>query len=66
MNGKQYNMMAEDVRKALKVAAALLSYPMEQGIPLDQIDTHYLRSGGANALALSRYSVTQIQKMGQW
>ncbi len=27
---------------------------------------HSLRSGGVNALALSGYSDTQIQKMGHW
>ena len=30
------------------------------------MDTHSLRSGGANALALSGYTDTQIQKMGRW
>ena len=30
------------------------------------MNTHSLRSGGANALALSGYSDTQIQKMGRW
>ncbi len=39
---------------------------MAKGIPIDRIDTHSLRSGGANALSLSGYSDTQIQKMGQW
>jgi hypothetical protein len=27
---------------------------------------HLLRTGGANALALSSFTDTQIQKMGQW
>ncbi len=39
---------------------------MMRGIPIDCIDTHSFRSGGANALALSGYSDTQIQKMGRW
>ena len=30
------------------------------------MNTHSLRSGGANALALAGYSDTQIQKMGRW
>jgi hypothetical protein len=34
--------------------------------PIERIDTHSLRSGGANALALSGYSDMQIQKMGRW
>ncbi len=31
-----------------------------------RVDTHSLRSRGANALALSGYSDIQIQKMGRW
>jgi hypothetical protein len=31
-----------------------------------RVDTHSLRNGGANALVLSGYSDTQIQKMGRW
>jgi len=43
----------------------VLGYPTAKGIPIDRIDTHSLRSGGANALSLSGYLDTQIQKMGQ-
>jgi len=32
----------------------------------ERVDTHSLRSGGANALALAGYTETQIQKMGRW
>jgi hypothetical protein len=56
----------EDVSKALKAAATVLEYPTAKGITIDCIDTHLLRSGGANALSLSGYSDTQIQKMGRW
>jgi hypothetical protein len=48
------------------MAATLLQYPSTRGIPVARIDTHSLRSGGANALALLGYSDTQIQKMGRW
>ncbi len=44
----------------------MLHYPTAKGIPIERINTHSLRSGGANALALSGYSDTQIQKMGRW
>jgi hypothetical protein len=64
--GKKYDVMGEDVSKALKLAATLLEYPEKRGIPIELIDTHSLRCGDANALALSGYSDTQIQKMGQW
>ncbi len=56
----------ENNSKGLKMAATLLHYPTMQGILIERIDTHSLRSGGANALALSGYSDTQIQKMGSW
>jgi hypothetical protein len=65
-DGKRYDVIGEDISKALKVAATLLEYPETRGIPIDLIDTHSLRCGGANALALSGYSDTQIQKMGRW
>lgn len=48
------------------MAAMALKYPTNKGIPIDRINTHSLRSGGANALALNGYSDTQIQKMGRW
>ena len=47
------------------MAAAKLDYP-ERGIPIGAIDTHSLRSGGANALHLAGYSDREIQKMGRW
>lgn len=43
-----------------------LQYPEQKGIPIDRIDTHSLRSGGANALLLAGFSDREIQKMGWW
>jgi hypothetical protein len=63
--GKKY-VCAGDVSAGLKVAASILQYPLTRGIPINSVDTHSLRSGGANALALSGYTDTQIQKMGRW
>jgi hypothetical protein len=48
------------------MAASILQYPVTRGIPIDRINTHSLRSGGANALSLAGYSNMQIQKMGRW
>ena len=48
------------------MAAAALNYPSNKGVPLSRIDTHSLRSGGANALSLSGFSDREIQKMGRW
>ena len=64
--GQRGDITNEDVSKALKAAATVLEYPTAKGIPIDRIDTHSLQSGGANALSLSGYSDTQIQKMGRW
>ena len=54
------------VSTGLKLAAAALDYPSCRGIPIDRIDTHSLRCGGANALALAGYKDREIQKMGRW
>ena len=59
--GKCYDVSGNDISKGLKLAAQILQYPTTRGIPIERIDTHSLRSGGANVLALSGYSDTQIQ-----
>ena len=64
--GKRFDVSADHVSVALKMAATALEYPILKGIPIDRINTHSLRSGGANALALAGYSDMQIQKMGRW
>ena len=64
MNGVRFDVMAEDVSRALKGAAHKLAYPTSKGIPIQRINTHSLWCGRANALALAGYSDTQIQKMG--
>ena len=64
--GIRCDVTAEHISRALKLAAVALSYPVAKGIPIQRINTHSLRSGGANALALAGYSDTQIQKMGRW
>ena len=65
-NGVRQDVTAEHISRAVKLAATQLQYPTNKGIPVQRINTHSLRSGGANALALSGYSDTQIQKMGRW
>ena len=62
--GNRYDIMDKDIQCSLKSATTLLNHPTYRGIPLDRIDTHSLRSGGANALALSGFSDREIQKMG--
>ncbi len=61
-----HSVTAEHITRAVKLAAAMLQYPTRKGITIERVNTHSLRSGGANALALSGYSDTQIQKMGRW
>jgi hypothetical protein len=63
--GVRYDVTDRNISAALKVAALLLDYP-SRGFPIERIDTHSLRSGGANALSLAGYSDRQIQKMGRW
>ena len=53
-NGVRGDLRDRDVRTALKLAAGVLDYPLARGIPIDRIDTHSLRIGGANALSLAR------------
>ena len=65
-DGTRADVTAEHISRALKLAAIELQYPTNKGIPVSRINTHSLRSGGANALSLSGYSDTQIQKMGRW
>lgn len=60
-----YDVTDRNISAALKMAALVLAYP-SRGFPIDRIDTHSLRSGGANALSLAGYSDRQIQKMGRW
>jgi hypothetical protein len=66
VDGTCYNVTGEDISMGLKMAAISLHYPTTRGIPIECIDMHSLCSGGANTLALSGYSDTQIQKMGRW
>jgi hypothetical protein len=58
----RYDVTGEDISKGLKMAGTLLHYSAMRGIPIERINTHSLRSGNANALALSGYSDVQIQK----
>ena len=66
IDGKRYNVTDDNISKAVKRAAATLHYPLYRGIPIDRIDTHSLRIGGACALALNGFSEMHIQKMGRW
>lgn len=65
-NSARYDVTDVHIRQALKYAGAQLKYPQDKGIPIDRIDTHSLRAGGANALHLSGYTDREIQKMGRW
>ena len=65
-DGTRADVTAEHISRVLKSAPTELQYPTNKGIPISRINTHSLRSGGANALSLSGYSDTQIQKMGRW
>lgn len=66
VDGKRFDVTDRNIRDALKWAATALDYPGAKGTPIERINTHSLRSGGANALSLSGYSEMEIQKMGRW
>ena len=66
VGGRIKNLNAENMSAALKFATTALNYPSLKGIPIDRVDTHSLRSGGANALSLAGYSDRDIQKMGRF
>jgi hypothetical protein len=55
-DGTTCDVIGEDISKGLKMAATLLVYPETRGIPIELINTHSLRCGGANALALKWYA----------
>jgi hypothetical protein len=63
---ERYDVTDKNIRDALKWAATALDYPGAKGTPIERINTHSLRSGGANALSLSGFSEMEIQKMGRW
>jgi hypothetical protein len=65
-NGKRLDVTDKCIRNGLKLAATALNYPENRGIPVERVDTHSLRIGGANALHLAGYSDQEIQKMGRW
>ena len=54
-----------NIRFAMKYSAAALRYD-KRGIPIDRIDTHSCRSGGACAMKLAGYDDSAIRKQGRW
>jgi hypothetical protein len=52
-SGQQRDVTDKDMRRAIKFAAVYLDYPGTRGIAVEEVDTHSLRAGGANALHLS-------------
>ena len=65
--GKGYpTRTPKDISRALKAAASDLEYDTKRGIPIDRIDSHSLRAGGANSLSLAGFSEHEIQIMGRW
>ena len=63
--GRVQYVVKGEISSALKFAAEKLDYPGDNIIPINCIDTHSLRCGGANALSLAGYKEDQIQKIGR-
>ena len=66
VEGKIKDLNSDNMNAALKFATTTLNYPSSKGIPIYRLDTHSLRSVGANALSLAGYRNRDIQKMGRW
>ena len=49
----KYDVADADIRAALKFVVGALNYPKLKGIPINRIDIHSLRGGGANILSLA-------------
>ena len=62
MEGKRKYLNADNMSAALKCATTALKYPSLKGIPMDIVDIHSLKSGGANALSLVGYRDRDIRK----
>jgi hypothetical protein len=65
MDDTEYNVTAENISAVVKWAAGALSYPTYKGVPVNRVDTHSLRIGGACTLALSGYLDMHIHKLGR-
>ena len=59
------NVTDKMIRFTVKLTASALNYE-QRGIPINRIDTHSLRAGGACALKLSGHDDVEIRKMGRW
>ena len=66
IKGKRKDLNADNMSASLKFATTALNYPYLRGIPIDRVETHSLRYGGANAILLAGYRNRDIQKMGRW
>ena len=58
------NVMDRDMSFHMKFVAAKLGYP-SRNIPLDRIDTHSNRAGGACTMKLAGFDDESIGKMGR-
>ena len=54
-----------DMRFHMKFSASKFRYPI-RNIPLDRIDTHSNRAGGACEMKLAGFDDESIRKMGRW
>jgi hypothetical protein len=66
LDNEAYNVTADNISTVLKQVTTTLQYPLYQGIPIERINTHSLRIGGACTLTLNGFSEMHIQKMGRW
>ena len=60
MEGKRKYINADNTIATLKFSTSSLNYPYLKWITIDRLDTHPLRSGGANSVLLAGYSDRDI------
>ena len=64
VGGRRKYLNNENMSAALKFSTKALNYTSLKGITIYRVDTHSLRSGGANTLSLAVYNDSDIQKWG--
>ena len=64
VDGKRKDVTADNMIAVLKFAATTLDYLYLKDIPVNTVNIHFLRYGGANALSLAGYNYRDIQKWG--
>ena len=61
---KRKDLTADNTSADLKFVATVLNYPYLEVVPVDRVNTYYLRGGESNSLYLAGYINRDIKKWG--